>query len=120
MNTLMSYVLSLVVFMLASVLLTMVACEHLKVRKQGVKQFVSFCVTFLLMWVCIACNFGMFGAFKQIAGSFWVKVANVVVQTILIAFACNGLYDMPIVKKLLQILKGIPKWFKSLFDANKV
>lgn len=115
MNTLMSYVLSLIVFMIASILVTKLVCELLKVKKSGVKQFVSFCITFLLMWLCIACNFGMFGAFKHIDGSFWVKVSNVVVQTILIAFACNGLYDMPLMQKLLDILKAAAKWIVGLF-----
>lgn len=113
--SLMSYVLSLIVFMIASILVTKLVCELLKVKKSGVKQFVSFCITFLLMWLCIACNFGMFGAFKYIDGSFWVKVSNVVVQTILIAFACNGLYDMPLMQKLLDILKDAVKWIVGLF-----
>lgn len=118
MNTLMSYVLSLLVFMLASILITKVLSDLFKVKKKGVKQFISFCVTFALMWLCIVCNFGMFGAFKQIDGTFWVKVSNVVVQTILIAFACNGLYDVPLVAKLLDIIKSAINWIISLFKSK--
>ena len=81
-------------------------CNVKSENRQWTSWLVSVCITAVAVLLGVFCNFGIFETFD--AGS-WMSWVYAIVTAVLGGLLSNGIYDIDMVKKVLDWIGAFPK-----------